>query len=297
MPVLVVLLAALLFATTGTAQAIAGVDASPLAVGAARLVIGGGLLAVFALRGSARRSRGRGRVNARGGAGAVGWGALGVLAYQPFFFAGTAANGVAIGTVVALGSAPVITGVLAAAVGAGRPTRRWWGATALALVGIALLAGIGEQASTVRPAGLAASVGAGASYAVYTVAAKDLISRGWDSTEAMGALFGVGAVIAVPVLFLAGTGWLMTPRGLALALWLGIATTFVAYLLFGWGLAHLPVNTVATLTLAEPVGASLLGVLVVGERLDSRAVVGTLLLVVALVLLTSRRGEREPAPA
>lgn len=297
MPVLVVLLAALLFATTGTAQAVAGVDASPLAVGAARLAIGGGLLAVLALCGPGRRPRGRGRANVRAGAGAVVWGALGVLAYQPLFFAGTASNGVAVGTVVALGSAPVITGVLAAVFGEGRPTGRWWGATALGLVGIALLAGVGEQASSVSPVGLTASVGAGASYAVYTVAAKHLIACGWDSAAAMGAIFGLGAAVAVPVLILAGTAWLVTPRGAALAVWLGVATTFVAYLLFGWGLAHLPVNTVATLTLAEPVGASLLGVLVVGERLDVRAVLGIGLLVVALVLLTARRGEREPAAA
>ena len=38
-------------------------------------------------------------------------GALGVLAYQPTFFLGTSLNGVAIGTIVALGSAPMITGM------------------------------------------------------------------------------------------------------------------------------------------------------------------------------------------
>ena len=39
-------------------------------------------------------------------------GGLGVLAYQPTFFLGTRLNGVAIGTIVALGSAPMITGLL-----------------------------------------------------------------------------------------------------------------------------------------------------------------------------------------
>lgn len=48
--------AALCFATTGTAQALAGVDASPLAVGAARILLGGALLAIVA-GSTAARSR------------------------------------------------------------------------------------------------------------------------------------------------------------------------------------------------------------------------------------------------
>ncbi len=47
----------------------------------------------------------------------------------------------AIGTVVALGSAPVVTGLLDAGLRSRRPERRWWAATALALVGLALVAG------------------------------------------------------------------------------------------------------------------------------------------------------------
>lgn len=299
-----VVCAALLFATTGTALALADVDASPVAVGAARLVIGGGLLALAALPLSStfRRANRLGRsrnVRLSGSAATVAIGALGVLAYQPFFFAGTRENGVAIGTVIALGTAPVATGVLGALLGQGRPSRTWWAATAIALVGIALLSGIVDpgQEAALRPLGVLASVGAGISYAVYTLAAKRLLDRGWESGGAMAALFGVAAVVAVPVLVFAGAAWLLTPRGLALALWLGVATTFVAYRLFGWGLARLPAGTVATLTLAEPLGASVLGVVVLGEHLDPVARLGVGFLVGALVLLATTGGRREPATA
>lgn len=299
MPILAVLCAALLFATTGTSQELANVDASPVAVGAARLVFGGLLLASFALSRTFGREIGptswpNVQLSAKV---SVAVGALAVLAYQPLFFAGTRANGVAVGTVIALGSAPVITGLLAAAIGQGRPTRRWWGATCLALVGIGLLAGLLEPGATLRPTGLLASLGAGASYAVYTLAAKDLIDSGRGSTEVMGWFFGVAAVIALPVLLVAGADWLTTARGLALALWLGVATTAVAYVLFGWGLARLPATTVATLTLAEPFGASVLGVVVLRERLDTAAILGIVLMVVALALLSVGRSAREPAPA
>ncbi|MDG8262163.1 hypothetical protein OK868_11635, partial [Streptococcus pneumoniae] len=72
------------------------------------------------------------------------------------------------------------------------------------------------------------------SYALYTVCGKALIERGWNSTRVMGTVFGVAALASVPVLLAAGTAWLATPAGLALALWLGVVTTAVAYLLFGW---------------------------------------------------------------
>ena len=51
-----------------------------------------------------------------------------------------------------------------------------------------------------------------------------------------------------------------------MALWLGAVPTALAYILFASGLRHLPANEVATLTLAEPVTAALLGAVVLGER-------------------------------
>ena len=38
--------------------------------------------------------------------------ALGIAGYQPFFFGGVSKTGVALGTIVAIGSAPVWAGVL-----------------------------------------------------------------------------------------------------------------------------------------------------------------------------------------
>ncbi|SCX55132.1 drug/metabolite transporter, DME family [Klenkia marina] len=283
-----VLLAAVCFGTTGTAQALLDVDASPTVVGLARIVLGGGLLAFCVLRGP--------RPTGVPGTGALarvptGWvvagGAAGVLAYQPTFFAGTTTNGVAIGTVVALGSAPVVTGVLDAGLRARRPERRWWTATALALVGLALVA-VGSGGGSFR-GGVLWSVAAGASYALYAVAVKELLDRGWASGSAVGAVFGSAAGAALPLLLLVGAGGLLTVDGLVLTLWLGVVTTTVAYLLFGYGLARLPATTVATLTLAEPLCAALLGVGVLGERLAPAAVAGVLVLGLGIAVLTTRR--------
>jgi DME family drug/metabolite transporter len=328
LPVVVVLLAAVCFGTTGTAQTFAPAGADPVSIGAARILIGGGLLALVALishLGTARRRRRRcveartsGSIPAGGpevrppAGGArrrvpsvllVLIGAAGVLAYQPLFFAGTAANGVAVGTVVALGSAPVITGALDAALTRRRPRGRWVLATLVAMVGVVLISGVAtpavsEGALGISGPGLLASVGAGASYAVYTLASKALLDRGWSATSTMGALFGVAAAASLPVLLAAGASWLATPAGLAMALWLGGVTTAVAYLFFGWGLARLPAATVSTLTLAEPLTATLLGTLLLGEVLPPAAVVGLAVLGAGLIVLAlPSRTRRAPSRA
>ena len=141
------------------------------------------------------------------------------------------------------------------------------------------------------PLGLVASVGAGASYAVYTLAAKALLDRGWTPTGSMGALFGTAGVVSLPVLAMTDASWLATGPGIAMALWLGLVATALAYVLFGIGLTGLAPATVSTLTLAEPLTAGLLGVLVLGEVLSGGAVVGLVVLAAGIVLLaTGSRG-------
>jgi len=291
LPALAILAAALCFSTTGTAQALAGVDASPLAVGAARIVVGGGILGLLAL---ARRSPALPTHGTRGSAAAlIAVGAVGVLAYQPLFFLGTRENGVAIGTVVALGSAPIATGIVDAVRLRRAPSPRWMLATTVALAGVVLVSGVTGGAVTLAPGGLLASAGAGMSYALYTVCGKTLIERGWDSARVMGAVFGVAALASAPVLLLAGTAWLLTPGGLALALWLGVITTAVAYLLFGWGLARLSAVTVSTLTLAEPLAATVLGLFVLHEQLTLVSGIGLALIAVGLAVVSAPSRRRE----
>ncbi len=321
--ILAVLAAALCFATTGTARELSGVDADAVSVGAARVLIGGGLLGAIALV-SVARCRGGVMSPLAGGARSDGtvaagasarirprrrvpsWlvvlvGVAGVLAYQPTFFTGTRLNGVAVGTVLALGSAPIATGILNAVLRRQRPDLRWMIATAVALLGVALVSGLigtqgaGDASNGIGGAGIggvSASLGAGASYALYAVASKILLDRGWSAVRAMGAVFGVAAVLSVPVLLMTPTAWLWTPAGAALALWLGVITVTLAYLLFGRGLGGLRPTTVATLTLAEPLAATLLGLVVLGEQLSAVAVVGLLVLALGLAIVSTPGGPR-----
>lgn len=295
--VVFVLLAAVCFGTTGTAQALGPDDVSAASVGAARILIGGGALALVASVAS-RRPAPEPTLTALPSprwhrALIVAAGAIGVLAYQPAFFAGTAANGVAVGTIVALGSAPVITGALEWALTRRFPGVVWLVATLVATAGVTLLSGVGSTASVSVP-GLLASLGAGASYALYTLASKALITRGVPPTSTMGWVFGVAAAASVPLLLSTDVAWLATADGLVMALWLGLVTTTLAYVLFAQGLRHLTAATVSTLTLAEPLTATLLGLLVLRESLGATALVGLVVLAagLAILALTPNRSRR-----
>lgn len=311
---LLVLGAAVLWGTTGTSQALGPDGATPLAVGTVRLVLGGAVLVALAVRGA--EPRGPGGPGGLRRAGAVRGGGVGALAvapgrglgaaltsavcvaaYQLTFFAAVARTGVALGTVVAIGSAPAVTGVLGRLVRGERPERGWATATALAVAGSALLLLGGGGDGAVDVVGLLLALAAGGSYAGYTLASKVLLDSGRDSTAVMALGFGGGAVLVAPLLAVVDLGWVGTPSGLAVALWLALVTMAVSYVLFGRGLAVLPASTVTTLSLAEPLTAALLGVLLLGERPGVVGLVGGGLVLGGLLVLAvpARRGRAVPA--
>jgi drug/metabolite transporter, DME family len=286
-----VLLAAFCFGTTGTAQALGPGGIDPAAVGAARILIGGALLAAAA---TAMRRGATGRRWARG---PVIAGACGVAAYQAAFFAAVSDTGVAVGTIVALGSAPALAGALEWALHRRRPSSRWAAATVSATFGVALLALAGGGADGISLPGVLLALVAGGAYATYTLSAKRLLDDGHAPESVMAVAFGLGAVLLAPVLLVTGAGWLATPGGLALALFLGVVPTAVAYVLFARGLRGLTASETATLTLAEPVTAAALGVGVLGERVTGAGSLGAALVLGGLVLLALRAPRPVPAVA
>ncbi len=279
-PLLLVLGAAALFGTTGTAQAL-GPDAAPATVGAARVAVGGALLLLYAvLNGELRARPWDMRLVAVSG--------LAVGIYQVSFFSAVSRTGVAIGTIVALGSAPALTGLLGRLFRGERPGRRWAVATTLATAGSALLV-VGGGSIGVDPVGVLLALVAGLGYAVYTLVGKSQLDAGHPPTAVMATAFATGALVLAPVLLLGDTGWLAKPSGLALAAYLGVFTSALAYVLFARGLQALPSATVVTLTLAEPLTATMLGVAVLGERPSLLAFMGAVLVLSGLATLARPR--------
>ncbi len=274
---LLILMAAVLWGTAGTAQAFAPVGATPLAVGLVRLSVGGiSMLAVAMLTRSFTPS--------------VAWDPWAVLrsvfslaAFQPLFFIGLSRTGVAVGTVVAIGSAPIFAGLLGWAVRHERPGGAWLTATVLAIIGCALLL-LNPQDVTVDPLGVVSALGAGFAYAAYTVFSKALLLR-HKPYAVVAVVFCLSAMFLIPLAAGSDFTWIMTRQGVAVSLHLGLVTASLAYMLFSRGLVYTPSATAVTLTLAEPLTAGMLGVLVLKERITWLTALGIFLLVVGLLVL------------
>lgn len=286
---MLVLGAAVLWGTTGTAQSFARGELSPYWVGALRLAISTVFFVVYVLAVSGRR-----RLFRQLGMLPWGWVVLAgvcMAGYNLAFFAGVKATGVAVGTALALGSGPIWAGLLQIAAHGKAPRRAWWLGTVLAVGGgVCMVLGRGG-AMHADAAGIILCLASGLAYAVYALVNKYLVHQSDPAVVTLGA-FGCGAVIAVPAAW-AWTGPLqISGQGWAVVAFLGVAATGVAYLLYSTGLRSITAASSVSLALMEPLTAFLLAIAVVGERPAMLAFAGLACVLggLAIVIRTEIRG-------
>lgn len=273
-----VLMAAMLWGTTGTSQAFAPAGFDPLVIGTLRLVIGGGTMMLLLLVQS-------GTSQLRGWPLKMTLAAAAFTAlYQVCFFAGVAKTGVAVGTIVGIGSAPVAGGLLGYLFRGERLGRTWFVATTLAVVGCVVLTLSSGGDVRIDPLGIALAIGAGVAYAANTLVMKELLEQ-HEPNAVIAVVFCLGALMLAPLLIGREMAWLAVPRSIAVVLHLGLVATALAYWLFTRGLQRVQVSTAVTLSLAEPLTAGLLGLLVLGEQLNPLSFVGILLIFSGLAVL------------
>ncbi|MCE1252078.1 MAG: DMT family transporter [Anaerolineae bacterium] len=286
-----ILLAATLWGTTGTSQALAPAEATPPVIGLLRLGVGGVILLCIALVSGVFFTR-KVRIPIKSTLLA----AICIAAYQVLFFGGVARTGVAIGTIVGIGSCPIMGGILGYFFRGERPGWKWVIATLLAVCGAGLLAWGGADVH-VDLWGLLLATGAGAAYAAFTLFSKELFEV-LDPKSGMAIVFCLGTCLLVPVLIFNGLkindlAWVLQPRGALVVAHLGIITVGLAYSLFGMGLLSVAVSTTTTLTLAEPLTAGILGVTLLGERLTPVAAAGIILIFSGIAVLSIRFPEKK----
>lgn len=283
-----------LWGTTGTAASFFPDAVNPLAVGASTMTFGGALLFIASRRAALGVMRDR---PVRGWLIAA---ALGMVAYPLSFYASMDLAGVAIGNVVSLGSGPLFAALLEWRVSGSRLTRRWMLSAGIAITGMALLVAGGHgddspvDAASI-PAGVALGLVAGAGYALFTFASGLVIRRGHSGRGTMGAAFGLAAVPLAVVLLFVGAPLVASPASIGIALYLAIGPMFLAYLFFAVGVRALASSTVTVVTLLEPLVATILAVLIVGERLEPVAWAGLALILVGVTVLSSARQPRSAA--
>jgi drug/metabolite transporter, DME family len=285
---LLVLAGASMFGTVGTAQ-ILGPDVPATGLAAARLLLGAALLLGIAV--------------ALGHAAGLGvalrhaptwWAGVGQAAFNVTFLGAMREAGVALGTLLAIGATPVLTGLVTRQV-----SRRWLVATGVAVAGLVLLV-VGQAQATgdgvVRPsvAGVALALGASASYATYIIAGNSMAGRPVAVEPYLGAAFAIAAIVTAPFLVVDDVGWTVRPSGAVLLGYLALVPTVLAYQLFNRGLPGVRPSTASTLGLIEPVVAAVLAVLVLHERLSVAGALGAALIIAGLLMIVRALDRREP---
>ncbi|AYC28649.1 DMT family transporter [Paenisporosarcina cavernae] len=276
----IVLLAAVLWGTTGTAQTFLPQSTHPLSIGALRMAIGGFTLLLYLL------------MTKKLDITSIPWkpaliAGICMALFQPLFFTSVRVTGIAVGTVVAIGSAPIFTGILERIFWKRKPNRKWVIATIMAILGCILLFS-NKESVTVNPFGIGMSLVAGFAFALYTIVSKDVLAK-LAPVSSVAVTFSISALFLSPFFLLFPIGWVVDGANFTTILYLGWMTTTLAYILFLTGLKHIPSSAAVTLSLGEPLTAALLSVFVVNETLSMVSWLGVGLLLGGIIVLTIQR--------
>lgn len=187
---------------------------------------------------------------------------------------------------ILLYTAPIFVMLLSLLLFHERLTVRKLLALVMAFCGCCLVSGIADTAISAQ--GILLGLGAGLGYALYSIFSRYSINQGLGSmtitvyTFLFAALAGafltdfsaIGAAFSQYGIILIGFGILYT-----------VVTTVLPYLLYTTGLAFVENGTASVMASVEPVVATILGFLVFSERPTVSALLGMVLVLVALVVL------------
>jgi len=273
-----VLVAAILWGTTGTIQGLLPADREPIIVAAFRVIIGAislwGLCLMAKVPIKKVRELPRWRFLGTG---------VAIACYNLFFFSGVAYAGVGVGTAITLGSGPLWVLAFEMVFMAQRPT--WQGILGqiVAIVGLAVLVA-GNAPGQGSYVGYGFSFLAGLAYGTYVY-----LTRGFKveihSALIAAVTFSISSVILFPSIILFPPVWLDFNSSVLL-IFLGFAATGVAFFLFTFGLKKMPASTAVTLALVEPLTAWFLATVILSEPITMTKVIGVVMLIIGIRIVS-----------
>ncbi len=276
---LLVVAAGMCWGMTGTIQALAPENATSLTIGSAR-VFGAGLLMFIWILCRRRKILCGERWDRTG----LLLAALGLTAYQFAFFSAVRLTGVAIGTMVAIGSAPVLAGILGRLFFKECLSPRWFISTLLAISGCFLLVAAGNSDfSSVSIPGALLALTAALSYALEGAGLRLIGTR--DPVETVSLISILSALMALPWLITGDISWIFSLRGMICIFFLSVLTTIFPFSLFAKGIGKITLGKAYTLSLSEPMTAWILSTFLLGEKLSLFGSAGVFILFSGIITL------------
>ena len=258
----------------------------PLVMAGLRLAIAAACLAPFTIRAFARGTLTRQTI--RGGLVA---GVLYGVHFGAWVTSLTLTSVAASVTLVT--TTPLLLGVVGWLTGKDRPDRRLWLGLAVAASGLALIGGADLARGMDNLAGDGAALLGMAAIAGYFLVGRSLGDR-FDVLAFSGLACATGAVVLLVTATLAGIS--IAPASGEALLWISLSALLpqlVGHNLLTWALRHATPSQVAMAVVGEPVGATLIGWIWLGEGVGALEALGCGLTLTAVAVVVTGPGKRE----
>ncbi|WP_439814489.1 DMT family transporter [Zavarzinia sp. CC-PAN008] len=192
---------------------------------------------------------------------------------------------------------PLLVGLAGFVLLGERYGRTFIGGVALACGGAVVIVLGKSSAGVASLTGDLAAVGAALFYALYFILLAGVrarvgtvVSTLWTTTWAL--------VVMTPLLILYDEGPLIPPSAYGWwILWLQAAQSLACQMIVAWALAYVAAGFAAATGYAQPFLSALLAWILLGETLSPVSIAGGVLVIMGLVLATSSKPQRAPAPA
>lgn len=221
----------------------------------------------------------------------IGTGICSIVFFNFCYFKAISMTSLSVAAVL-LYTAPAIVMVLSFFLFQEQFTKRKIVSLVFTFIGCVLVTGVITNPGNVTGLGILTGLGAGLGYALYSVFGRYAIEKGYHT---LTITFYTFLIAAIGTLFLADVPQIYAVATesvdmFCLCIALGTLCTVLPYLTYTLGLQFVDNSKASIIASVEPVTATLLGLLLFGEKLSILEVVGVVLVLIAL-LICNRKGQ------
>lgn len=208
----------------------------------------------------------------------------GAALFFPLYIKAFELTGVGVAAVVSIGVAPIFVGMIAWIALKQPPGKQWAIGTLIAVSGVVALNWPSGD-STVNVLGIGFALAAAFGYSLQATG-MGMISKRHTPFQCVAPMFTIGTIFQAPLSYGKDFSFLQDPVLLLGALYGGVVTVALAYAFFIYGIARIGAATAVTVGLMEPLTASILGVVLLGETVSAVGLIGSVLILAGLVVVS-----------
>lgn len=208
----------------------------------------------------------------------------GATIFFPLYIRAFELTGVGVAAVVSIGVAPIFVGMIAWIALKQPPGKQWAFGTLIAVSGVVALNWPSGD-STVNVLGIGFALAAAFGYSLQATG-MGMISKRHTPFQCVAPMFTIGTIFQAPLSYGKDFSFLQDPVLLLGALYGGVVTVALAYAIFIYGIARIGAATAVTVGLMEPLTASILGVVLLGETVSTLGLIGSVLILAGLVVVS-----------